>query len=262
MDVTGPAWLPTLLAGRVAAVTGGGGRYGLAIAAALGEAGAALELIDVDAERVMRAAEDVHALTGATVRGHALDVRDDGGLEDLVGRIAAEHGRLDVWVNAAAVLGGMPFLTYDRAALDRTLDVNLRAALVGSQLAARVMVAGGRGGGIVHVGSVGSQRAHHDAVVYDATKGALDAAARAMAVDLRPHRIRVNVVAPVRPADGARPLHELRTALATPSDDGVLRRDVADLVVFLASDLAGRITGQVIAVDDGLLATLRWRGPA
>ena len=83
-----------------------------------------------------------------------------------------------------------------------------------------------------------------------------------MAVDLRPHRIRVNVVAPARPAGGTRPLAELRTAQLGPTDDGVLRRDVADLVAFLASDLAGRITGQVIAVDDGLLATLRWRGPA
>ncbi len=236
--------------GTVAVVTGAAGRFGLCIARTFHSAGAAVVLVDLDAGRLTEITDELNSIRPASATAIPADLTAPAVAAGLVNTAVSAHGRVDVLVNCAGQLGGSHFLDYDEAALRSMIDLNLTAALLCSHAAARVMAAG-KGGTILHIGSVGSVRGHADAVPYDASKGGLDAAARAMAVDLALHDIRVNVIAPSRPAtpESAEP-----PALGS---GVVLPEDVANLAVFLASGHAVRITGQVIFVDNGLTATLR-----
>jgi NAD(P)-dependent dehydrogenase (short-subunit alcohol dehydrogenase family) len=251
------AFAETALANRVVLVTGAAGRYGQAIAHALGRAGATVAMSDVDAS-ALDAARGALADAGTTPASALVaDLVDAVQVERLVDDVASAHGRLDALVHCPAILGGVPVLEYELDAIDRMLTVNLRAALLCSQRCARMMSACG-GGSIVLIGSVGSARAHPSAVVYDACKGALDAGARAMAVDLAPHGVRVNVLSPPAPADGWRTVAELFEGDLALGADGILKRDLANAAIFLVSDASVRVTGQVLFVDNGLTATLRW----
>ncbi len=222
----------------------------MSIARTFHAAGAAVVLVDMHGDKLTEVTAELNSLRPSSATAIPADLTAPGAAADLISTAVSAHGRVDVLVNCAGKLGGSYFLDYDEAELRSMIELNLTAALLCSQAAARVM-ASGTGGTILHIGSVGSVRGHSDAVPYDATKGGLDAAARAMAVDLAQHDIRVNVIAPSRPATDAS---------AEPPALGsgvVLPEDVANLAVFLASKQAARITGQVIFVDNGLTATLR-----
>ncbi|MEU4482615.1 SDR family oxidoreductase [Micromonospora sp. NPDC023966] len=220
-------------------VTGAAGLLGGACVRAFLEAGARVTGTDVVPADLGKAAFVLGDLT-------------DEAVLSTVHAAATGGGPLDVLVNCAAISHRLAdFTDTTGAQFDEMYAVNVRPVHGLSRRAARDWIRTGRPGAIVNFSSPGAVRAHADQSLYDATKGAVEALSRAMAVELGPYGIRVNCVSPASiGADGrARTDVPMRVA-TTPAD-------VADAVLFLASPAARRITGTVLSVDAGLLATLR-----
>ncbi len=244
----------TALAGRTALVTGAGRGIGRGCAHALAEAGADVVLVSRSPDELETVAAEIRAL-GRRARPVALDVTDTKSVRHLV----LELPELDVAVVSAGANVPEPFLEVSEEHLDALLALNVRAAFVTVQAAARRMAESG-GGSIVllssqmgHVGAAGR-------TVYCTTKHAVEGLTKAAAVELAPRGIRVNTVAPTfvetpmtAPflADaGFRADVESRIPL------GRLGRveDVSAGVVFLASDAAALVTGTSLLVDGGWTA--------
>jgi NAD(P)-dependent dehydrogenase (short-subunit alcohol dehydrogenase family) len=254
-----------LLGGLTCLVTGAGQGLGRAIAAEMAAEGAQVVLVDRNGDAVRDAAAAL-AAGGLSAKAHPLDVTDADAYAALVADLAA-RGRIDVLVNNAGINPPVATILDDREEdWDRTQDVNLKAVWRGSKLVAPHMARAG-GGRIVHIASVQGFVSSGGCGSYNAAKGGVLGLTASMAVELAPHGILVNAVAP----------GFLRTPMSVV--DGVdetqtpefrdwyvargripLRRagepsDVAGTVVFLASPLCRWMTGQVLTVDGGMTAT-------
>ena len=175
---------------------------------------------------------------------------------------ARQAGGPHILVNNAALTATfMDTLSATMSDWDQIFHVNLRGAFELALGAARHWTAHGIPGVIVNVTSVGGQRAHRHNAIYDAAKGGTDALTRALAVDLGPYGIRVNAVAPAAVPQLSQP-GPPGSGLDLPLQRGGTAADVAQAIGFLASSAANFITGQVLAVDGGLLAQLRSLPPA
>jgi len=251
------------LAMKVAVVTGGAQGIGLAIATRFAAEGAMVVIADIDEERGAHAAATLQE-TGTPALFVAVDVAHAGQVARLFARTVEAFGRVDVLVNNAALAHGpgveRHFLDTDEATWDRVMAVNLKGVYLCAWHAARQMVAR-RAGCIINMSSCGATRAHRHRVAYDAAKGAVEAATRAMALDLAPWGIRVNAIAPGAIAVERRsPVGP--EAQRTVGDVVPLARlgtgaDVAGAAVYLASDDAAYVTGTVVTVDGGLSTQLR-----
>jgi NAD(P)-dependent dehydrogenase (short-subunit alcohol dehydrogenase family) len=247
------------LEGRAALVTGAGRGLGRSIAAALAGAGAEVWLLARSADELEHAAASIRAAGGRAVPV-ACDVTESGAMARVIGDMPV----LDVLVNNAGTNIPEPFVDVSEAHLDRLLDLNVRAAFLVAQAGARKMLAAAdrrsRGGAIINVSS---QMGHVGAVnrsVYCLTKHALEGLTKAMALELAPHGIRVNSLAPTfieTPLTApmfARPefskwVHERIPLgrLGTPDE-------VASAALFLASPAAALVTGTSLIVDGGWTA--------
>nr|XP_051684397.1 L-xylulose reductase isoform X2 [Oryctolagus cuniculus] len=154
-----------------------------------------------------------------------------------------------------------PFLEVTKEACDTSFDVNLRAVIQVSQIVARGMIARGAPGAIVNVSSQASRRALTDHSVYCSTKGALDMLTKVMALELGPHKIRVNavnptvVMTPMGQANWSNP-HKAKPLLdRIPLGKFAEVEHVVDAILFLLSDRSGMTTGSTLPVDGGFLAT-------
>ncbi len=242
---------------KVVLVTGAGHGIGRAIAERFASVGAKVAANDVDADRA-GATADAISEAGGQAMGVAADVSDSDAVRAMIDAVMAEHGRLDVVVNNAGLVEPMlHFFEADEAWWRRIVDVNLTGHFLVSHPAARIMAKQG-GGSIINMSSGGATRAHRSFTAYDATKGGIEALTRAMALDLGPYNIRVNALMP-----GSIDTHGLDLEQRILRGENVpLGRigepiDMTGAALFLASDDASYITGDVIRVDGGMLAQQR-----
>lgn len=247
------------LAGKVAIVTGARRGIGQAIAETLGDQGMKLVLSTRSTEHEEDSSSARHSADAETVWVTA-DLSVPAGATAVFEAAMHRFGRVDLLVNNAAEKKGGRFLELDEATYVSSFEKNVRIIYGLSRLVAAQMVASG-GGSIVHLSSVGGLRAHRRMVGYDAAKGAIDTLTRAMAIELGPHGIRVNALAPgfiPSPEQCERGGANLlaRAAAAIPLGRRGTSEEIGAVVAFLASSAAGYITGQVLYVDGGLTAQL------
>ena len=244
------------LAGRVALVTGaqqGIGRA-LAIAAAREGADGGVNFLD-DRAAAERVAQDVRAAGRRAVVVQA-DVARRADVEAMVTTVVKELGPPDVLMNNAGVFPRSQFLELDEREWDLVLGVNLKGSFLCAQAAARAMVAAGRPGAIVNLAS-SAVRGDPRGVHYSASKAGIVGLTRAMALALAPHRIRVNGIAPgttdtAQPRYGNTEAQLLERAKLIPMGRMAQPEEIARVAIFLASDEAVYVTGEVIHANGGV----------
>ena len=250
---------------KVAVVTGAAMGIGAQIAERLGQAGACVAVVDVDAERAARVAEHVHA-SGSIGKAFTCDVARLGDLRRTVDGVVESLGRIDILVNNAGIFPAAPALDVSEATWDRVLSVNLKGAFFLAQAVAQQMIKQGGGGSIVNITSIDALHPTGRLVPYDSSKAGLVMMTRSLAFELGPQRIRVNAVAPgVIQTPGA---DVALATLAGPGSAGQLKSqmvsriplgrigtpdDIARAVLFLVSDAADYVTGSTLVVDGGFL---------
>jgi NAD(P)-dependent dehydrogenase (short-subunit alcohol dehydrogenase family) len=249
---------PFSLRGKAAIVTGGGKGIGRAIALALAQAGAAVGVVGRDAAPLRAVVEDLQS--HGHVAAHAeLDVRDTSTITPALQELASALGGLDILVNNAGMESVRASLDVSEALWDEIVDTNLKGAFFCAQAAARQMPAGGS---IINLCSLTSEIGIPTAVPYGASKSGMAGMTRALAAEWAALRIRVNGIGPgyFRTA-----LTEAFYADARWQQDMLqkipLRRfgrldELGGAAVFLASDAASYITGQILYVDGGFLASI------
>lgn len=252
-----------LLDGKVCIVTGAGQGLGRAIAIEMSREGAILALLERNTDTLSETAALLH---GACSQ-HALDVTDYEAYRTAVQDIQSHHGRIDVLVNNAAINPSTKSILDDTLEeWRRTIAINLEAVYMGSKLVAPVMVAQ-KSGRIIHISSIQGFASSGLCGSYNAAKGAIIAYTKSMAVELAPHNILVNAVAPgfmVTPMSVVNGVDETTTPEFTgwyidrrkiPLGRSGLPEDVSGTVVFLASGYCRYMTGQLLVVDGGLMST-------
>jgi NAD(P)-dependent dehydrogenase (short-subunit alcohol dehydrogenase family) len=245
------------LAGRTALVTGASRGIGAAIAVALDAAGARVALAARDEKALGEVAAGL--TNGPVVLPVDLASAAAGG--DLARRAIEALGTVDILVNNAALAARAPTIELDAELIDLLYAVNVRAPLLLIAAVIPGMESAGRGS-IINLSSVSAVVGTPRRAAYAASKGALDAATRSLARELGPAGIRVNAVAPgvVDTALWAKN-KELPGVIEgveaqTPLGRWAQPDDIADAVVFLASDAARFITGEILCVDGGMARTL------
>jgi gluconate 5-dehydrogenase len=240
---------------KVAVVTGASRGIGQTIAAALATAGARVALIGRDQATLEAAAKELPNQLIAI----ATDVSNIAAIGPALAQVIQQLGRLDILVNNAGMEQLCPSLEVDEALWDRILGTNLKGAFFCAQQAARLMTAGGS---IINICSLTSEVGVPGAAPYGASKSGLAGLTRALATEWAPHNIRVNGIGP----------GYFRTVLTETFYENAqwreamlskipLRRfgqlpDLAGAAIFLCSDAAAYITGQVLYVDGGYLASI------
>jgi NAD(P)-dependent dehydrogenase (short-subunit alcohol dehydrogenase family) len=239
--------------GRVALVTGGGSGIGFATAKALVEAGARVALVGRTAGRLGESARKL----GERAAAFAGDVGIEDDVERVVRQTVERFGGLDVAVNAAGTGALAPVESHPREAWAETLRTNLDGTMYCVKHEASAMLAGGRGGAIVNVSSIAGALTHRLMSAYCVSKAGVEMLTRCAADELGDRGIRVNAVRPgLVPTDLAVPLTSSPKVVENYLSLMPLRRlgtaeEVAAAIVFLASDAASWITGQVLAIDGG-----------
>lgn len=246
-----------LLHGRVAVVTGGGAGIGRGIAAGLAAFGAAVAIWEINPETCAAAADEIGAL------GITTDVRDADAVDAALRRTIAELGTPSILVNNAGGTFCSPLLDTAEKGWDALYRANLRHVFLCTQRVARVLVAAGMGGSIISVTSIEGTRAAPGYAAYAAAKAGVINYTQTAALELAPHGIRVNALAPdITLTEGIQaitpPGAQENFALTIPMGRAGHVDDIAGAAVFLASDMASYITGQTLHVDGGTRAAGGW----
>ncbi len=241
--------------GKVIVITGGAQGIGRATAVRFLSEGAKVVIADVNAERLAATAREIGS--PANVLGVLTDVARKDQVDALIGTAVACFGRIDVMVNNAGIAPVMAFLDVTEAVYDRVLEVNLKGAFLGTQAAARAMIAQGQGGVIINMSSINSGLANPNVATYAISKGGMNQVTSTAAVAFASHGIRVCGVGPGTIATeiikGAFTERAGMHAILARTPLGRLGQpeEIAGVVAFLASDDASYITGETIYPDGG-----------
>jgi 2-deoxy-D-gluconate 3-dehydrogenase len=264
--VTGHADLAALLdlGGRTALVTGGAMGIGRAVAVRLAQAGADVVVADADGVAADQVATEL-ADQGHTALAVQVDVSSQAQVEHLVERTTAWRPGIDILVNDAGIFPTVPVLDMDIEQFRRVIDVNLTGVYLCSSLVARQMVAQGHGGRIINITSVDALHPSSVGLAhYDASKHGVWGFTKNLALELAPHRIWVNAIAPggvhtpgttaMTSVPGIDPLEiaarfEARIPMGRMGEPD----EIAKVALFLASDMASYMTGSQVVVDGGVL---------
>ncbi len=251
-----------LLENKIAIVTGSSRGIGKGTALRLAKEGAHVVLNGRNEDTLKETAEEVRQLGGDPLVVQS-DVTDPEGVASLFDQTMERFGRVDILVNNAQTHVNKgefgPLLTMDPNGWDEYMRANLGALFRCTHTAARIMAKQEIHGSIINISTVGADRVHRRGIAYDAMKGAMETFTRAVAVDLAPWRIRVNAIRPGAIMtenrsdwNESRPHH----FPLSPIDRYGYPEEIAWAVVFLASDDAGYVTGNIVNVDGGLLSQL------
>ncbi len=253
---------PDELAGRACLVTGAAQGIGGAIATALAQRGAAVAVTDLNPAGAQAKAAQLRD-AGLRAEPYQLDVRDTAGIDDVVAAAESELGPLEVLVNNAGLFVLTETVDLTDADWQLQIDVMLTGPFKLSRRVARGMLERGRGA-IVSTCSIGGFGGHPQRSAYNAAKGGLKVLTDVLATEWASRGVRVNAVAPavtrteildsvLETAGGAIRLDDYTNR--TPMDRIAEAHEIADAVLFLASDLAAYVTGQTFAVDGGWLVS-------
>lgn len=260
-------WGPFSLEGKNAIVTGGAMGIGFAIAKRYVEGGANVLVADVDAPAAEAAVEKLAGASGK-VEWIQTDMSDLVQVSEMVEECVRQFGSVDVLVNNAGIYPQVPMLEMSADVFDRVYQVNLRGLAFASKFAGQRMVLQGTGGAIVNIGSIDSI---HPSMVglaaYDSSKGGVLMFTKSFALEMAPHSVRVNMIAPggittegtSKPFEGSgMSADEMKRILEGFAATIPMKRmgepdDIATVAVFLASDAARYMTGETVVVDGGKL---------
>jgi NAD(P)-dependent dehydrogenase (short-subunit alcohol dehydrogenase family) len=256
------------LAGKVAAILGGGGGLGRAVALDFARAGMSLAIADRNEELLGITINDLQAADAPLVH-RIIDARDPDALAAFYDDVDREFGRLDVLVNVVGGTFRQSFTDTTPRAWDALIRSNFTWLLHSTQLGIVRMRAGGRGGSIINITSIEAHRAAPGFAVYAGMKAAVTNFGRSLALELAPEGIRVNTIAPdMVPTEGVQGI-EGSVFDASPASDAIVRasipmqrlgryEDVGNAALFLASDLSSYITGETLHPDGGAHASSGW----
>jgi glucose 1-dehydrogenase len=244
------------LAGKIALVTGASAGIGKATALALAEEGAdvAVNHLGYD-ESAAELAARIRSLDRRALL-FPVDVADQAAVEAMVENVVSQWGRLDVFVSCAAYSDREPFHAADMAGFRRTIDVTMWGAFYGLRASARQMIRQGQGGSLIIIGSPHALTALPNCMAYNMAKAALDQMGRTAALELAPHRIRVNIVHPGwtdTPGERKFFTEETLSRASAELPWGRLARpdEIARGVVFLADPASDYITGSTLSINGG-----------
>jgi 3-oxoacyl-[acyl-carrier protein] reductase len=238
---------------QVAIVTGAGQGIGFEIAKKLAANGASVLLNDVDESLATRAMKSIREEGGecTAITGDASDVSF---IQSLVNSAVVLYGRLDIAIaNAGITLFG-DFFSYEPAALQKVMNLNLAGSFFLTQAAALQIRKQEQGGSILLMSSVTGHQAHKDLAAYGMSKAALEMLAKTLVVELSPYKITINAIAPgatktERTIEDVN--YENTWARITPMGRAATVTDIAEAALFLVSPAARHITGQTLIVDGG-----------
>lgn len=239
-----------MLEGKVAIVTGAGRGIGRGIALALGKERCSVVVSDVDEKSCEEVVAEIKKFGGNSV-AIKCDVSQKTEVDDLIKKTIEKFGKLDILANNAGIYPYKPFMDLTEADWDKVIDVNLKSTFLCSQAAAKVMKDNAR---IIDISSVASLIGFAGLTHYCASKGGINGFIRALALELAPRKITVNAVAPGAintPGAASNEVQEKQTVAMIPMARMGEPEDIANAVVFLASDKSSYITGQVLVVDGG-----------
>jgi gluconate 5-dehydrogenase len=251
---------PFDLSGKIALVTGAYRGLGFAIAKGLAQAGATVVLNGRKADALASAAKML-AAAGLEASTSVFDVTNRTAVRAAVAEVEAAHGRLDILVNNAGIQRRGPLVDFTQQDWDDIIATNLTAPFLVSQAVLPGMIAR-KAGKIIHIASLMSELGRPTVVPYTAAKGGVRQLTRGMAVELAPHNIQVNAIAPGYFAT------EMNRALIdnaefnawvvkrTPAGRWGQPDEIAGLAVFLASPAANYMTGQMLVIDGGMSVSL------
>jgi NAD(P)-dependent dehydrogenase (short-subunit alcohol dehydrogenase family) len=244
------------LSNQVAIVTGAGRNIGEEISKTLASEGAKVAVVDLDKGRGEKVAAEITRAGGEAVSLVA-NVAVEADIAGIVAAVVERWGRIDILINNAAISDNKNILDITKEQWDAVIAVTLTGPFLMSQHAARQMVAQGTGGRIVNVGSTSGFFGRSRAVAYAAAKGGIANLTRAMAVQLAPHKIRVNGVVPNKIGspvgkDEFDPTRPVVNLVGRPG----LPRDMARAVLFLVSEDSDFVAGNMLFVDGGVSAMM------
>ncbi|MDN3687634.1 SDR family NAD(P)-dependent oxidoreductase [Cyclobacterium jeungdonense] len=243
---------------QVALVTGAGTGIGYEICRLLASRGIYVMLNDLKQELTVTASARINEEFPGFCKGFAGDASNTGFITRLVNETVSEFGSLNIAVANAGITVFGEFLTYKEADFNKVLQLNLVGSFFLAQAASKQMIAQNSGGSLLFMSSVTGHQAHKNLAAYGMSKAALEMLAKTLVLELSPHRINVNAIAPgatITERTAKEEGYEKTWSRITPMGKPAHPEDIAEAVAFLVSPRARHITGQSLVIDGGWTAT-------